>query len=100
MCAVCARTCAGLSCPLFSPLSPLPRAQSGKDTNGSQFFITTVATPHLNGKHVVFGEVVEGMDVVTAVENVEVAPGDSRPTVDVVIADCGVLADYKPPTSS
>lgn len=75
----------------------LPRAQSGKDTNGSQFFITTIATPHLNGKHVVFGEVIEGMDVVTSVENVEVAPGDSRPTVDVVIADCGVLpADYKP----
>jgi hypothetical protein len=63
-------------------------ANAGKDTNGSQFFITTVVTSWLDGRHVVFGKVVDGMEVVRAIENVAKAAGD-KPQIDVIIADCG-----------
>merc|ERR1719450_1429419 len=67
----------------------LSMANAGPNTNGSQFFLTTVKTSWLDGKHVVFGKVIEGMDVVSAVEAVGSSSG--KPSKTVTIHDSGVL---------
>ena len=70
--------------PSFDRPGLLAMANSGPNSNGSQFFVTVAATPWLTGKHTIFGEVVEGMDVVEAIATTETGAQD-RPVEDVVL---------------
>jgi len=78
--------------PKFDKPGLLAMANAGPNTNGSQFFVTVAATPWLTGKHTIFGEVTEGMDVVNTISTAETGAQD-RPADDVVLEKVEITED-------
>ncbi|CAB4070144.1 PPIH [Lepeophtheirus salmonis] len=68
----------------------LSMANSGKDTNGCQFFITCAKCDFLDAKHVVFGRIIDGLLIMRKIENVPTGP-NNKPKIDVVISQCGQM---------
>jgi len=78
-----------IGCLLRCELEVMKMLNAGPNTNGSQFFLCTAETSWLDGKHCVFGKVIEGLDVVKTVEGVGSGSGATR--AQVVVANCGQL---------
>jgi peptidyl-prolyl cis-trans isomerase A (cyclophilin A) len=78
--------------PGFDQPGRLAMANSGPNTNGSQFFITVAETPWLNGRHTIFGQVVRGYEVVDAISKMS-TDGHDRPSDDIVIQSIDVIDD-------
>ena len=78
--------------PKFDKPGLLAMANAGPNTNGSQFFVTVAATPWLTGKHTIFGEVTDGMDVVNSISTLQTGAQD-RPVNDVVLEKVEILED-------
>ena len=76
----------------YSSVDQLSTANAGLNRNGSQFYITTAAAPHLDGRHVVFGKVLSGMSTIETIEALPTNAQD-RPLADVRIHDCAQLID-------
>jgi len=70
-------------------------ANHGPDTNGSQFFILLTKARWLDGKHVVFGKVVRGFDVIETIGNIDPIHGMAEPSIEVILTDCGVSEDLQ-----
>ena len=78
--------------PKFDKPGLLAMANAGPNTNGSQFFVTVTATPWLTGKHTIFGEVTDGMDVVNAISTAQTGAQD-RPAEDIVLEKVEIAED-------
>jgi peptidyl-prolyl cis-trans isomerase A (cyclophilin A) len=78
--------------PKFDKPGLLAMANAGPNTNGSQFFVTVAATPWLTGKHTIFGEVTDGMDVVNAISTAQTGAQD-RPAEDIILEKVEITED-------